>query len=155
MKKAVLLAPTPPPAGGIAQWTVRYLASPLKNGWQLELVDEKLIGGREAFGAGTKRSLLTEAKRCLRIWSGLHRALKDDAARLAHSCIPAEPGAMLRDYASARQTVCNPFPLYRSEYGVRRSAQAPCKAALPLRRLDYRAQQPVGAIRENAHEKAG
>ena len=58
MNKVILLAPTPPPAGGIAGWTVRMLNSKLKNEWKIELVDEKLLGNREAFGDKTKKNYL-------------------------------------------------------------------------------------------------
>ena len=41
--KTVLLAPTPPPAGGIAKWTMRMLNATLKNGWTVSVVDEGQI----------------------------------------------------------------------------------------------------------------
>lgn len=56
--KVVILGCTPPPVGGIAEWTMRMLNSQLKNGWEIILVDDKMIGGREAFGGGTKKELL-------------------------------------------------------------------------------------------------
>ncbi len=130
MKKAVLLAPTPPPMGGIAQWTVRYLASPLKNDWRLELVDEKVIGGREAFGAGSERSLLTEAKRCFGIWRRLSRALRDPEARLAHSCIPAEPGAMLRELVC-----CAITHLHRKAFLIHFRCTVPNMASSGVRKM--------------------
>ena len=46
MNKVVLLAPTPPPIGGIASWTNRMLMSKLPDGWQIGVVDEKIIGER-------------------------------------------------------------------------------------------------------------
>ena len=48
--KVVLLAPTPPPAGGIAGWTVRMMSAKLKNNWQVVVVDEKVTGDRQVFG---------------------------------------------------------------------------------------------------------
>ena len=75
--KAVLLAPTPPPAGGIAGWTARMLKADLPGGWSLINVDEKAIGEREVFGQAGKRHMLEEARRCRRIWKGLRQALKD------------------------------------------------------------------------------
>ena len=38
----VLLAPTPPPYGGIAVWTDRMKKAKLKNGWKVKVVDEKI-----------------------------------------------------------------------------------------------------------------
>ena len=99
--KAVLLAPTPPPAGGIAGWTVRMLEAKLKNGWKLAVVDEKAIGNRQVFGKAGKRNLLVELKRCHLIWSGLRKELKDSEAKVVHSCIPSVTLAMIREYMCA------------------------------------------------------
>lgn len=99
--KVVLLAPTPPPAGGIASWTVRMLQSQLKNGWQVAVVDEKAIGKRQVFGNKNKRNYFDEWKRCCRIWRNLRRELKDPEAKVVHSCIPSVPLAMLREYICA------------------------------------------------------
>lgn len=101
MNKVVLLAPTPPPAGGIASWTVRMMHAQLKNGWQVAVVDEKVIGNRQIFGDKAKRNLLVEVKRCFRIWSGLAKELKDPNAKVVHSCIPSVPLAMIREYICA------------------------------------------------------
>lgn len=101
MNKVILLAPTPPPAGGIAGWTVRMMNATLKNGWQVAVVDEKVIGGRQVFGDKTKRNLLTEAKRCMGIWRNLKKELTDPNAKVVHSCIPSVPLAMMREYVCA------------------------------------------------------
>lgn len=98
MKKVVMLAPTPPPVGGMATWTMRVLSGKLKNDWQSVLVEERIIGKREMFGNQTKRNLLAEAKRCLRIWGDLKKALKDPEALVVHSSIPAATGAIIREY---------------------------------------------------------
>lgn len=99
--KVILLAPTPPPAGGIAGWTVRMQNASLKNGWKVEVVDEKLIGNREVFGNKNKRNLIIEIKRSLVIWKQLIKALKDDEAKIIHSCIPASTTGMMREYICA------------------------------------------------------
>ncbi len=101
MKKVMLLAPTPPPAGGIAGWTMRMLATQLKNGWQVDVVDEKLIGKTETFGNGSKRHLSDEIVRTYRIWSNLNRKLKDSRVMVVHSCIPSTTMAMIREYICA------------------------------------------------------
>ena len=67
MKKIVMLAPTPPPMGGMATWTLRVLAGKLKNNWESVLVEERIIGKRDMFGNQTKRELRMEIKRCFRI----------------------------------------------------------------------------------------
>lgn len=99
--KVVLLAPTPPPAGGIAGWTVRMMNATLKNGWQVVVVDEKVSAGRQVFGDQAKRNFITEVKRCFRIWGDLKKALKDPEVKVVHSCIPSMPLSMLREFVCA------------------------------------------------------
>lgn len=99
--KVILLAPTPPPAGGIAGWTVRMLNAQMKNNWSLVVVDEKTTGRRQVFGNAGKRNLSDELKRCHRIWNELRKALKDPEARIVHSCIPSVTLAMMREYICA------------------------------------------------------
>ena len=99
--KAVLLAPTPPPAGGIAGWTARMMNAVLKNGWKLQVVDEKVIGKRGVFGTQDKRNYFTEVIRCMKIWGELFKTLHDKDVKVVHSCIPSLPLAMIREYICA------------------------------------------------------
>lgn len=99
--KVLLLAPTPPPFGGIAGWTERMLHSELKNRWRVEVVDEKLIGKRGLFGDEDKRNYRQEVRRCFRIWKELSRKLKDPDIAVVHSCIPSYTFSMLREYVCA------------------------------------------------------
>lgn len=101
MSKVILLAPTPPPIGGIAAWTVRMMNATLPNDWKVEVVDEKIIGKREFFGDMTKHDIKSEIKRCHGIWSGLRKALKDKEAKVVHACIAANSMPVLREYISA------------------------------------------------------
>jgi len=101
MSKVVLLAPTPPPIGGIAAWTVRMMNATLPNDWKVEVVDEKIIGKREFFGDKTKHDIKSEIKRCHGIWSGLRKALRDKDAKVVHACIAANTMPVLREYISA------------------------------------------------------
>ena len=101
MKKVILLAPTPPPAGGIAGWTVRMMNAQLKNNWGVVVVDEKVMGDRQVFGDKSGRKLTMEIKRCFRIWGDLKKALKDPDALVVHSCIPSMTLSMMREYVCA------------------------------------------------------
>ena len=101
MKRVVLLAPTPPPAGGIAGWTLRMMSAQLKDGWAVDVVDEKLIGKTETFGEGSNRHLVDEIIRTRNIWSNLKDKLKDTDVRVVHSCIPSTTFAMIREYICA------------------------------------------------------
>lgn len=98
--KVCLLAPTPPPVGGIAGWTVRMLAAELKNGWTVEVVDEKLTGKRTGFGGRSKPVFSDEVIRCFRIWRQLWRKLRDGDVKVVHACIPASSTAMAREIVS-------------------------------------------------------
>lgn len=100
--KVVILGCTPPPVGGIAEWTMRMLNSQLKNGWEIVLVDDKMIGGREAFGEGTKKNYFIEGKRCIRYWRKLKKALVDPEAKVVHSCPIASITSMMKEYVCAR-----------------------------------------------------
>ena len=101
MSKVVLLAPTPPPAGGIAGWTVRMMNATLKNNWEVAVVDEKVIGNRQVFGEGSGRNIFTEIKRCFRIWGDLKKALRDPETEVVHSCIPSIASSMMFSASSA------------------------------------------------------
>jgi glycosyltransferase involved in cell wall biosynthesis len=95
--KVILLAPTPPPAGGIASWTVRMQNASLKNGWKVEVVDEKVIGNRDVFGDKTRMKISTETKRTFGIWKDLYNKLKDKEVKVVHSNIPAGINSMIRE----------------------------------------------------------
>ncbi len=99
--KVVILAPLPPPAGGIASWTVRMMEATLENGWTVDVVDERLIGKRELYGNKTKKNYFTEIKRCFKIWSDLWKKLNDPEVQVVHSCIPSYTLSMLREYVCA------------------------------------------------------
>lgn len=98
--KVVLLAPTPPPAGGIASWTLRMLNTQLKNDWEVVVVDEKVGKERVLFTDFQKRKIVSEILRCFRIWTGLWKALNDKEARIVQACISAGPLPMLRELVS-------------------------------------------------------
>lgn len=97
MNKVVLLAPTPPPAGGIAAWTERMLEANMNNEWKVEVVDEKFTEN-ETFGDGSKRKIMSEIKRTLRIFKDLFRKLRDKQVKVVHSCIPSTTFAMIREF---------------------------------------------------------
>ena len=101
MSKVILLAPTPPPVGGIAAWTVRMMQAQLPHEWKVEVVDEKIIGKREFFGNKTKHNIMDEIKRCFGIWRGLKKAINDPNALVVHACIAANTMPVIREYISA------------------------------------------------------
>lgn len=98
--KVAILAPLPPPSGGIASWAVRMLNTPLYHGWKVEVIDEKLIG-RSSHGDQNSINYLVEAKRCFTIWSKLWKSLNDKEIKVVHACTAATTTGMLRDTVSA------------------------------------------------------
>ena len=100
-KTVVLLAPLPPPSGGIANWTKRMQKVNLKNGWKVEVVDESLTGKRRLEGGAAKGGILNEAKRSYYIWKNLSNIVKEEEVAIAQACIPAYSGAMLREIISS------------------------------------------------------
>lgn len=102
--KVILLGATPPPVGGIAQWTVRMLNSQLKNGWEIDFIDEKILGGRECFGSNVRKNYFYELKRWWRIWSTLRKKVKNPEAKVVHACPIASKSSMLAEYVSATIT---------------------------------------------------
>lgn len=99
--KVVLLAPLPPPSGGIATWAKRMQSAKLKNGWKVEVVDEKVFGNREIKGDNIKKNIFVELKRSISIWRRLSKALSDSEAKVVHCSIPAAPTSMMREIGSA------------------------------------------------------
>lgn len=71
----------------------------LKNGWELDVVDEKLRGEREVFSS--KKHFLDEVKRTYEIWHELNIKSRDADVKVVHCCIPASLFAMIREYVSA------------------------------------------------------
>ncbi len=100
--KVILLAPLPsPPYGGIQAWTARMIAAKLKDGWTVDVVDERLIC-REIFGQKSKKNYLVEAKRCYNIWKNLKNECKNPDVKIVHSNIPSFMTSMMREYVCAK-----------------------------------------------------
>lgn len=99
--RIALLAPLPPPTGGIGTWALRTKTSMTEN-CEIVLVDEGLIGGREFFGEKSKKKLIDEWKRCRRIWHNLDATLASGDVDIVHANIPAVPGGILRELVCAQ-----------------------------------------------------
>lgn len=98
--KVAILAPLPPPSGGIASWAVRMINTKLKNNWTVSVIDEKLIG-RSSHGDQNTKNYYIETKRCLKIWMTLWRTLNDRDVQVVHACTAATTTGMMRDLVSA------------------------------------------------------
>ena len=99
----VLMAPTPPPAGGIGAWAQRYLFLADRYKINALLCDESLIGKRVVFGEKSKKNLFNEIKRSFKIWKQLKNCLKEFGNNaIVHCCIPAMTNSLLREYFSLK-----------------------------------------------------
>lgn len=99
--KAVLMAPLPPPVGGIASWAESLLSREFPDGWTLLSVDEKILGPREVYGEGTRFRFWDEVKRTLGIWRNLWKTLSDKEAVVVHANTSATVPGMFRELVSA------------------------------------------------------
>ena len=99
--KALYLAPLPPPAGGIATWAIRMKNAELKNGWTVQIIDEKVTDNRDLKAQKVNYNLAQEARRCFVIWKNLWKALDDKDAAIVHSSIPAALTSMSREVVCA------------------------------------------------------
>lgn len=93
--KVVLLAPLPPPHGGIAEWTTKMLKTKYSNNWQIDIVDEKIEYKRGVYSV--KKNYIKELKRCIKIWKSVWKKAREKNTKLFHSCIPATTTAILRE----------------------------------------------------------
>ena len=86
--RILLISPLPPPAGGIATWTVMYKAYCQKHDIPLQIVNNAMMGAR-AEKNSTKRQLTSEIKRTLHVLKDLKmqlRTAKPDVVHLNTSC---------------------------------------------------------------------
>lgn len=73
MRKVILISSVPPPMGGIAKWTQRMLDLSLPDGWDIDLVDDKLVGKRDSFGDSVRYNYMDEVKRWWNVWRTLRK----------------------------------------------------------------------------------
>ena len=98
--KKLIVGPYPPPAGGVATWTLEYISYFRALGEEILLVDTSLTG-RRAQSFGKKRSLVAEARRCFRIWSSLGKCLRKARPELVNMNVNCSPAGTIRDLISA------------------------------------------------------
>ncbi len=96
--KILLISPLPPPMGGMANWTLRYISYAEKLKWQIDTVNSSTIGSR-AKNINSKRNLWNEIDRTLRIIVTLKRKLKvkSDPYDVVHINSPCTKLGIIRD----------------------------------------------------------
>ena len=94
--KVLMLAPFPPPSGGIASWTVRYKEYCELHNKSLEIVNISMIGKRASVET-KKKNLWDEVKRTLRIINDLRRKIASFNPEIIHLNTPCSSLGILRD----------------------------------------------------------
>lgn len=105
----LMLAPLPPPSGGIASWTVRFKEYCENHGIGLRIVNIAMIGER-ANREVMKRSIITELKRTNKIVKDLRRELKHENPNIVHINSSCSSLGVLRD-AICAFVVHNKIPI--------------------------------------------
>lgn len=95
----LLVSMYPPPTGGIASWTKRFLEFDLPNGWKIINVNSSAIGSRSV--ENSKRPLRYEILRCFKVWKDVLRALRKEKIDIIHICIPCTPTGIAREIVTA------------------------------------------------------
>ena len=98
--RVLLVSPLPPPVGGIARWTERYLAWS-RGKFNVDLVNTALIGER-AGEAGVKKKLSDEMKRSFQIIEETKKSLREkpDLLHINTSCSKV---GIIRDWICVKE----------------------------------------------------
>lgn len=96
----LLISPLPPPAGGIASWTKKYLESREAKEYNIFVVNTAVIGNRVK--EYNKRKLGYELKRMKHIRSDLKKQLNQINIDVVHlNCAVGRFGSIIKDYIFA------------------------------------------------------
>ena len=98
--KIILISPLPPPAGGMACWTQRYLESEQAQANQVLLIDIAVIGSRIQQVA--KRNIFQEVKRTRKIIRQLNDYLMNNEIDIVHINTSGGQFGLVRDYICAK-----------------------------------------------------
>ena len=99
--KVILVSSVPPPMGGIAKWTERFLNSDLPDDWSIELVNDGIIGDRDSFGDNIGYNIFYEMRRWTVVWYRLFEACLQRDAPIVHTCPIATRNSMMVNIVSA------------------------------------------------------
>ena len=92
----LMLAPLPPPTGGIASWTIRYKEYCDANNISLRIVNIAMQGKR-ATSEVMSRNIITELKRTKNIIKNLRHEIKKEKPDVIHVNTSCSPLGVLRD----------------------------------------------------------
>ncbi|MEH6949318.1 hypothetical protein V7068_20070, partial [Bacillus sp. JJ634] len=99
--KVLLVSPLPPPSGGIATWTKKYVNWTKGKNIHVDIVNTAVVGTR-LDKINSRRKLLDEAKRTKDILKELIAKLNCNSANIAHINTSCGAYGVIRDYIFAK-----------------------------------------------------
>ena len=98
--KILLISPLPPPSGGIASWTERYLESKQAKTNDVRIVNTAVIGGR--VNQFSRKKIKDEFIRTKNILKILKKELKQNKPEIVHLNTSCSRLGLIRDYLCAK-----------------------------------------------------
>ncbi|MBR5586915.1 MAG: glycosyltransferase family 4 protein [Clostridia bacterium] len=98
--RVLLISPLPPPAGGIASWTKRYLASKTAKENEVDVVNIAVAGAR-AQNFTRKKVFFDEVKRLFSFIKELKKKLKNGSYDIVHMNSACSKTGLVRDVIAA------------------------------------------------------
>ena len=98
--KVLLISPLPPPVGGIATWTVKYLKYCKENDIDVSVVNIALIGNR-GVQVNTQKNFFDEVIRTKRILKDLKNAVATYSFDIVHLNTSCSKFGIVRDFLCA------------------------------------------------------
>ena len=99
--RILLVSAVPPPEGGIASWTTKYITYCEKHGITVELVNTALTG-RRGNHINAKRKVTDEIYRTIRVIKTMCKYLKNSSIDIVHINSSCSRFGILRDYVCTK-----------------------------------------------------
>lgn len=106
----ILVSPLPPPEGGMATWTIKYLEFCNEKGIKVDVVNTALKGRRKE-KINNKTSFGDEWKRTTEIWQTLRSLVKQKKHCLIHYNSPCYSLGIIRDYFMIKMASTYDIPI--------------------------------------------
>lgn len=108
--KVLLISALPPPAGGIATWTERYLDYCKRHDISTAMVNIALIGDRGK-NINDKTKIWDEIRRTIRVLSDMREQIKVANATVVHMNTSCGPMGIFRDFLCVKAACKNKIPV--------------------------------------------
>lgn len=108
--RIVLVSAIPPPEGGVATWTKRYIEYCDKNKIELRLVNTALHGSRGR-QINSDRKILDEIKRTYHILTNMKKSVREASIDIVHINSSCSNVGLLRDYICAKEAYARGIPI--------------------------------------------